>query len=312
MKTTIWTAAAIVILVSAVTAWLGFDLANATRAALADGSTKRAALAKEISHARERNTDADRTMADLRAALKMAQAEAEKQAAAASSTKPTTVRPPRFEAVLEAHPALRGLYRQNFRASLRLDDQINDHYPLFYKSAGLTPEQIQKFEDLMLDHDEQGLDLEATLIAQRPGRAVIDKMRQQLDEKLQAAQMELLGPAGYQRLQEFNRAKPQNQFASDVVTQVALTSAPFTAAQTQQLLNVLTTSVRANAVVPANPRDNGYQVLSKTTDWPRVLTQAEAFLSPTQLSVLKGNVGQVDLYRLVREFYLREGIPAGK
>lgn len=313
MKTSIWTATAVVVLVSTVIAWLCFNSAHTTHVALVDVSIQRTAVAAEISNVRDRMATAERNLADLRAALKAAQTESKKQAALAGSAKPGTARPPNLVAVLEAHPELRGLFRQNFRAKMR------QNYQPFYNAARLTSEQRQKFEDLMLDNEEQKMDLQAT--AQMQGLTTADpaiaKMRQQMDEKLQSAQTELLGAAGCQQLQDFKRVEPQNKFVSDIVSQVALTSSPFTVAQREQLLNVLATSVRDDAGGSANAKDNSTSsvlntllILSKTTDWPRVMAQVQIFLSPTQLSALKGNAAVAEAPALIREFCQREGISA--
>jgi hypothetical protein len=308
MKTSIWTAATSAILVGIVVAWMNFNSASASRSALAAALVKRAALAQEINRTRERIATSERTLADLDAALKTARAEAEKQAAAASSAKAGAVPPPPRWRIIEAHPELRPLFRQNFRATMRL----GNYYPWFYRASGLTPEQIQKFEALMIENEEQKMDLQATAQAQNPGRSVIAAMKQQMDEKLQAAQMELLGAAGYQQLQDFERAKHQNALVGEVVAQVALTSAPFTEAQREQLSKVLVTSVRSDANVPFDPKERSYIALSKITDWPRVMAQAQTFLSPAQLSALKGQAANVEAWALIREFCVREGIPAGK
>lgn len=308
MKSLIWTVTGIAILASTLIAWIGFNSAHATRAAIADGLAKRAALAQEINRQRGRIATSERTLADLGAALKAAQAEAEKQTAAASSaTAGATGSPPRWK-IVEANPELRPLFRQKFRA----DVSLNDHYPWFYKAAKLTPEQVQKFEALMLENEEQKMDLQAAAREQRLGRAALAAMQQQMDEKLQAAQRELLGAAGYQQLQDFQRAKHQNAFVAQVVDQVALTPDAFTEAQREQLSKVLVASVRSDANVPFDPKERSDIALSKITEWPRVMAQAQTFLSPVQFAALKGQAANVEAWALVREYCQREGMLAGR
>jgi len=190
--------------------------------------------------------------------------------------------------------------------------RLYESYPRFYRTAGLTPEQIQKFEQLMVASEEEKRDLGATLQAQRPGPEVAEKLRRQMNEKLQAAQLELLGADGYRQLQDFQRAKHQDVLVTNVVDAVALTAEAFTEAQREQLLKVLVANTRPDVGASAKSQWNSYIVLSSAVDWPSALAQAQTFLSPAQFVAFKGNAGNSEIWALVREFSAREGIPLGK
>lgn len=307
MKTFIWSATLVAILAGAVIAWSGFTSAHAARAALANASTKSTAVAEEINRTRTRLAEAERDLGELSAALKLAQAAAEKPSVPANSAKTSRVRPPSEAAVLESHPELRGLWRQNQWEKIRTD------YRSFLNAAGVTPAQRRRFEELMLDSAEQKLDLEATSETQGLARANpgIAKLQQQMDEKLQAAQKELLGPTAFQQLQDLKRLQPQHDFVGKVADQVALTEARFTAAQRSQLLNVMATSTREDtgASREESPHFITNAWLWKATDWPRVMAQAQTFLSPPQLAALKGHAANAQTSAIIREYSRREGIP---
>jgi hypothetical protein len=193
--------------------------------------------------------------------------------------------------LMETNPSLRALFRQSFRANLGLQFQP------FYDRAHLSPEQIEKFESLMTDAEQDKIDLRAA--AKTQGLATNDpslaKMRQQAYEKLQSAQKEILGDAGYQELQRYDRLQPLLGFTTSFGSLVAQTGNPLTASQCDLLLDVL-----SNA---SSQYQSGGRADLTTIDSKHVLQQAELILTPIQFAALQANANMIELTKLRAQFF---------
>jgi hypothetical protein len=301
MKTFLGISTAAVVAFALIVAWLGFSSAQKARTALADLSARRAKLDSELGSAQARFAGASHDEMQLQAALQEAQSRAEKQAAAAKKTAAPSAPQgrPDLAALLEARPELRALFKRSFQANLGL------RYSLLYHTAGFSPTQIQKFEELMTDAEQDRMDLQATAKAQ--GLAATDpaiaNMRQQMDAKLQTAQKEILGDAGYEDLQQYKRKEPLVSFLNRAADLVAHTSTPLTVAQGEQVLNVL-------AGASSSYRDGG-TASPASVDWPRALQQIQPLLPPAQFDSVKANSRGLEIMALVKQYY-QQRAAAGK
>jgi hypothetical protein len=150
--------------------------------------------------------------------------------------------------------------------------------------------------------------LELTAITQKQGVAAndpaIQKMRQESDAKLTAAQQEILGEAGYQQLQEFNRSAPAVSLISDMGSMVVDHSSPLTESAALRLRAVM-----ANASPTYRA---GGKVDPQGLDWPVVLTQSQTFLNPSQLAALRAEAQLPAVFALMKQYYQQQDAAAGK
>jgi len=200
--------------------------------------------------------------------------------------------------LMEANPALRRLFQQSFRANLGL------RFRPFYNVAQLSPEEIDKFEALMTEAEQDKLDLPASAKTQGLGAndPALKKMWQQNDEKLQNTQKEILGEAGYQELQRYNRQEPLLYFNTMLAFLASETSTPLTASQCEKLQKVLS---------DASPTyQNGGKADLSTIDIPLAMVQAKQVLSPNQYAALDADFSGVVLCKLMDQFYQQKAATA--
>ncbi|HEX2854005.1 MAG TPA: hypothetical protein VHO24_12265 [Opitutaceae bacterium] len=306
MKKAFFAMAGMAIAAVAAMAWLNFKSAQEARALVAGLTAKHARLNAEIKATGEKLAAA----ASDREALEKQRSEAlslqGKGAVGATVSRriatPPTPPPPVGEVLklMDADPALRRLFKQSVHAGLGF--QLLP----FYEKARLTSDQRVKFEELMIQEAEDRMVLAALMQEQKVPATdpTVVTMRRDMEEKLNAAQQEVLGDEGYEQLQQFKRLEPITAMANGVVSMAGHTSEPMTGPQTLRLLNLM-----ANA-------SGRYQAGGKadlmTMDWPRVQAEAREFLSPVQLAALKANGNMVQLAPLAKQYFEQQAAASGK
>jgi hypothetical protein len=253
---------------------------------LASLNQKRTVLNNGLKQAQERiAADAsDRTR--LEAALGKVKGAEQKTKERAAKSNPTLAR-------VAKNPKLLELYLKSYRANL------GQGFGLFYRTMGLSADQIEQFESSLSKHEESRMDLLATAASQGLGDAdpAIAELRKQQDDQLQADQTALLGDAGNHQLQDFNR----EQAAQGIVNGAAISSLdtePYSGAQAAQLLQIL-----ANANTSFQ---QGKSFDAKTVDWDSAITQAAAILSPAQLNALNAQVQRARVVTLLDNFWQQQ------
>lgn len=157
--------------------------------------------------------------------------------------------------------------------------QITASYGPLFQALGLAPDQIEKFQAVALRREEQAMDLAAVMQShQLAGNdPAIAALRRQADAEEQAARRELLGSAGYGRLQDYLRTLPARDMVSGLAGAAALSGAPFSAAQAEEL---------TNAVAGASLRYQAGSVADLTdVNWEEADRVARTLLSDAQFSL---------------------------
>jgi hypothetical protein len=271
--------------ISLVLAWVGLQSARRAEAAAAAMAESQSALDARVKAAQGQIAASRQREAALRADFKSAQM---RQATAPAAQK-TPARPNRA-ALIATNPKVRAAYVRSFRANLTMN-----FLPLYHMLA-LSPAQIEKFEDLMTESEQEKLDLQAAALSQ--GLAVSDPaiatLQQQQNEQLRDGEVGLLGNAGYQQLQQFDRIQPLEDPITRMAYPIAET-APITEPQMDQLLNVLANaSGKFQAGGPADPM---------TIDWPTALPQVGQILNGTQYANFKAAAQIAQVMALVNQYY---------
>jgi hypothetical protein len=297
MKRIIWLVTGIAVSISLIVAVLSLRTAQRSLSVASELANQNKRLAAEIADASQRLAARIRDEETLRSSLQQAQSQKEQLSSAgdakALATSKAPVQPPRRDLadLMEANPALRTLFKQSFRANLGL------RFLSWYKKAHVSPEQIERFEVLMTDAEQDKVDLQAAaktqgLMANDPSLA---NVRQQAAEKLRKAQKEILGDASYQSLLQDGRLRPLEGFTMSFASLVAYAGTPVSAPQIDQLLDVL-----GNA---SSQYQTGGRANLSTIDTKRMLQQAEPILTPVQYAALKANTNHIELSKLSDQFY---------
>ena len=153
--------------------------------------------------------------------------------------------------------------------------EIDFRYGALYKSLGLTPDQIEKFQSIMLASGSGGW--VNRLLVPELKEMVFSIVDTDLAQNGTRRLRELLGDDGYRQFTEFNRVDSARQLAVQVASSLYFTEAPMTPAQSEQLILILDNN--------RSPR-SGPQV--SPFDWDAVLAQARDVLSAPQLAAVNG------------------------
>ncbi len=194
--------------------------------------------------------------------------------------------------VLYASPEYAKLQLQASAAAMRLQ------YGVLYESLHLSRDQIAQFESLMLERQKALYDTFAA--ARAEGVSVDDPLLTQLrdpaqsiiDEKLKA----LLGEPGYQVFRDFNKAPngSARMVAGNLASSLYYTDAPLTAAQGEQLTQL----IAANTAAPIG---SGVMRSIPEPDWSTIYATAGTFLNAEQLSALQAANERQRLGRQISE-----------
>jgi hypothetical protein len=154
-------------------------------------------------------------------------------------------------------------------------------YGRLFAKLGLTAEQIESFEESVLNHQLAMRDISDS--AKASGVSGTDpallQLRSQDAEQFQAQEAALLGEEGYRQFQEDSRTSQPRDWVNGLAGNLYATE-PLSAQQEDSLVQIL-----ANT----NPQyqSGGNANTGQIRDWDAVFTQAQGVLSPAQLEAMK-------------------------
>lgn len=160
-------------------------------------------------------------------------------------------------------------------------------YARFYKDRGLTPEQITRFEDLLVVRMQAYYDLMAAAQTQGIKRTdpAFRKLEDPVQAELKAKFIELLGEQGYAEFKNLGTATLGRYATRDLTTALFYSADPLTLSQADQLEEVV-------------KRNTARTRSATSVDWNTVYAQVGNTLTPLQLAALKS---QRETERLNRE-----------
>lgn len=165
--------------------------------------------------------------------------------------------------LMEKHPSLRALLTTSAAAHIS-----TRFYPL-YVEQGLSPDQIAKFERIMMS----GF---APLTVTSGGRsAKFMAFPAVSDDERELQLRQVLGDGGYSRFQEYITGGIDETM--QVVAALTFTSSPISQTQGQQLATLFRET----------PAPRGQDDSAMEAYWSRLFTRAERILSPAQMSPLR-------------------------
>jgi hypothetical protein len=184
-----------------------------------------------------------------------------KAPAAAPETADTELAPgerprgPRFDrggfAALMDQPEMQRL------VALQQKGALDARYAQLFKSLNLTPEQLERFKNLLVEKSTAMMDVLAAARQQginpRSDRDAFQKLvadaQAQVDDSIRSA----LGDVGYQQYKNFEQTQPQRAVVSQLEQRLSYSSTPLSPDQANQLVNILASTSPATARNNNNP-----------------------------------------------------------
>jgi hypothetical protein len=285
MKSLFLVAASAIIAGCVGVAWNDARLARAAESAFVTVAQNQARTRTEIQRAGERLAAAEKERATPRFVLDSLQKARSPAVTAAEPQKTASATTQLSEYLLNLEDQKDPKVQVVLLASLRA--RLVTSYALLFRMLGLSPVQIEKFQDIAVQREEQNLDLNAILSAEASANTILSsdtwnavtKLKAQAETDYQVAQRELLGAAGFQQFQEYERTSAVRNIASGLAGAAVMAGIPFTAQQTERLTQVL-----ANA---SDSYQSGGLASKETVDWGLVDTQAQQILSESQWILVK-------------------------
>ena len=195
-----------------------------------------------------------------------------------------------FMAMMEK-PEIQKLLAQQQRGAL------DSRYAALFKNLNLTPEQLAKFKDLLVEKQTAIADVMAAARAQGiDPRTNRDEFRQLISDtqaEIDANIKSTLGDAGFAQYQNYQRTLPQRNTVSQLEQSLSYTSTPLTSAQSDQMIQILANNSGSSggSATRDNIRANfgvafaGGGPSSPITD--AAITQSQSVLAPQQVQALQ-------------------------
>ena len=282
-------------------------------AALTTVSTERDALRSRLAAMEKRAQQSDDSLATTQKELTDLRAAPPKPAAAPVTRPSASQSGPAMDYVLE-HPEAQPTFVQ--QQALR----VKAHYDRFLKASGLPAEKQEQFLSTMKEMAADDLDFMATLhthgfgvgnVPEDPqGREQFEKLladRRQEKQAEVAKLRKMLGEDAFKQFAQYTATMAERNVADQMAGQLYFTDAPLTAAQADQLAQILaqnryspqaepTSTLNGIHITPQALQARVGQVMQQQgmsmMDWLAPVTdaavsKAQAVLTPAQLAALK-------------------------
>jgi hypothetical protein len=275
MKTRIIPLALFVAIMAAATAV--YFHASAARASAEESRTaltsERAGLEAALKHAegriaaaRQARAETQRALAALPPANRSASPQTTEKKAASSPTAPGAITP---ALVLANDPKLQAMMLMATRARVARDNAR------LFAALHLSPAQIEQFTQNALKREEALVDLAGVEQSQgKESKASVDAWRKKANDEFRAAQLELLGTAGMQQWDDYQRMAPARRMVDGFAGTLVFEGVPLTPQQGEQLIAAFSHAV-------AEPR-NGNAI-----DWAAIDAAVQPVLDPRQMAIFQ-------------------------
>lgn len=167
---------------------------------------------------------------------------------------------------------------------------LDGHYSALFKELNLSPAELDKFKDLLVQKQQSLIDVISAARDQGltgPGsRAAIQQLVQQANAEVEANIQQTLGPDQYAQYQTFQQTTPERNLVNQLSQSLSYTNSPLQDYQNQQLVQILANNAPPSAGNQTSLRSmlgNGGNV--PVTD--QVISQAQAVLTPDQVAALQ-------------------------
>jgi RNA polymerase sigma factor (sigma-70 family) len=249
--------------------------ASLEKAAVVAAQSELSARQDNLRAAQQRAAAADQGLAGLKQGLGNARA-----AKGGGKSQPEEI-----EKFFAAYPQARGMVSRLAKA------QMANAYDPFFKSVSMSPAEIEKFENALVDNMMQHLVITPLLL--------VPSVRLPDDDELKA----LLGDERYQQFKDFNQVQPAFTFANQAAMSAGLAGEPLSDSQKDQLVQVM---------VKNSPAFQASGMLSlPQVNWEAVMPQAQALVSPTQWKAVEATFLRMQFGQQTVAVLKEQGAAAG-
>lgn len=227
---------ALTTIAGAALAWRQYrELVSLRAAALSNG--ERADWQKRLWAAEKRRTE-------LETQLETAQKETpHEDASSADVAQPS--RPPRGDRGAGRAAFLAAMERPEIQRLIATQQKagLDAHYAALFKSLALTPEQLDKFKNLLVEKRTAMMDVMAAAreegINPRSDPAAFQKLVADAQSEIDTNIRSTLGDAAFSQYQNYEQTLPQRNLVNQLEQRLSYTSTPLTDAQSQQMVQIL-------------------------------------------------------------------------
>jgi hypothetical protein len=134
---------------------------------------------------------------------------------------------------------------------------LDSRYSTLFKDLALTPDQLDKFKDLLVEKRTAMLDVMAAAREQginpRSNPEAFAKLSTDAQAEIDATIRSTLGDTGFAQYQNYEATIPQRNVVGQLEQRLSYSSTPLTSQQSDQMIAILaaTTTSRTNSAVPA-------------------------------------------------------------
>ena len=165
---------------------------------------------------------------------------------------------------------------------------LDNRYASLFKNLKLSPEQLQKFKDLLVEKQDSMRDVMQAARAQgldpRSDRAAFQQLVAQTNAELDATIASTLGAQGYQQYQQYEQTLPERNLVSQLDQRLSYSATPLTQEQQDQLIQVLSQSApptNPDRLARSGPNGPRYNVTDQS------IASASTVLTPDQVAALQ-------------------------
>jgi len=166
--------------------------------------------------------------------------------------------------------------------------QLDNRYAALFKNLKLSPEQLAKFKDLLVEKQDSMRDVLQAARAQgldpRNDRAAFQQLVSQTNAEIDANIASTLGADGYQQYQQYEQTLPERNLVSQLGQRLSYSSTPLSQDQQDQLIQLLSQSApptNTDNLARGGPNGPRYNV----TD--QAIASASTVLTPDQVAALQ-------------------------
>lgn len=174
--------------------------------------------------------------------------------------------------------------------------QLDSRYAALFKSLNLSPDQLDKLKNLLVERQSAPQDVLAAARAQgidpRSDPTGMQKMIASTQADVDASIKQALGDQGYAQYQQYQQTLPQRGVVNQLQQSLSYTSAPLTDTQSSQLVQILaqTSPAASNAAAEARAAFLPPGVFGSINSTPitnQAITLAQGVLAPSQVAALQ-------------------------
>jgi hypothetical protein len=184
-------------------------------------------------------------------------------------------------------PEVRRLMAMQRRATL------DSRYAALFRMLKLSPADLDKFKDLLVDKQSAAMDVFNTAREQglnpRDNRDQIRQLVDSFEAETDASIRAMLGETAYQQYQQYEKTASQRSMVSQIEQRLSYSSTPLYGNQSEQLVNLLATSSAPTTSFNLTPGVGGPVAQGgnrAVTITDAMIAQSKAFLSQPQVDAL--------------------------